>query len=182
MKILISGAGVAGPTLAYWLAHFGFEPTIVEKAPALRTGGYIIDFWGAGFDIADRMGLLPELREKGYVVQELRVVNRNGERIAGFPVDVIAQATGGRYISLPRSELSASIFGKLDGKVETIFGDSITPDRADRQNRPRRVRTRAGTRVRSRDRRRWTPFASPRAGVRRGKPVREISGLQGCGV
>jgi 2-polyprenyl-6-methoxyphenol hydroxylase-like FAD-dependent oxidoreductase len=126
MKILISGAGVAGPTLAYWLAHFGFEPTIVEKAPELRTGGYIIDFWGAGFDIADRMGLLPELREKGYVVREIRVVNRNGERIAGFPVDVIAQATGGRYISLPRSELAASIFGKLEGQVETIFGDSIT--------------------------------------------------------
>ena len=126
MKILISGAGVAGPTLAYWLVHYGFEPTIVEKAPALRTGGYIIDFWGAGFDIADRMGLLPELREKGYMVQEIRVVNRHGQRIAGFPVDVIAQATGGRYISLPRSELAASIFGKLEGKVETIFGDSIT--------------------------------------------------------
>ena len=126
MKILISGAGVAGPTLAYWLAHYGFEPTIVEKAPQLRTGGYIIDFWGAGFDIADRMGLLPELREKGYVVQEIRVVNRNGERIAGFPIEVIAQATGGRYISLPRSELAASIFGKLEGQVETIFGDSIT--------------------------------------------------------
>ena len=92
----------------------------------MRTGGYIIDFWGAGFDIADRMGLLPELREKGYMVQEIRVVNRNGERIAGFPVDVIAQATGGRYISLPRSELAASIFGKLEGQVETIFGDSIT--------------------------------------------------------
>lgn len=126
MKILISGAGVAGPTLAYWLAHYGFEPTIVEKAPALRTGGYIIDFWGAGFDIADRMGLLPELRDKGYMVQEIRVVNRDGQRIAGFPVDVIAQATGGRYISLPRSELAASIFGKLEGQVETIFGDSIT--------------------------------------------------------
>ena len=126
MKILISGAGVAGPTLAYWLAHYGFEPTIVEKAPALRTGGYIIDFWGAGFDIADRMGLLPELRDKGYMVQEIRVVNRDGQRIAGFPVDLIAHATGGRYISLPRSELAASIFGKLEGQVETIFGDSIT--------------------------------------------------------
>jgi 2-polyprenyl-6-methoxyphenol hydroxylase-like FAD-dependent oxidoreductase len=126
MKILISGAGVAGPTLAYWLAHFGFEPTIVEKAPQLRTGGYMIDFWGAGFDIADRMGLLPELREKGYVVQEIRVVNRNGERIAGFPVEVIAQATGGRYISLPRSELAASIFSKVEGQVEAIFGDSVT--------------------------------------------------------
>jgi 2-polyprenyl-6-methoxyphenol hydroxylase-like FAD-dependent oxidoreductase len=45
MKILISGAGIAGPTLAYWLAHYGMEPTIVEKAPKLRSDGYIIDFW-----------------------------------------------------------------------------------------------------------------------------------------
>ena len=66
MKVLISGAGIAGSTLAYWLARYGFEPTIVERAPKLRTGGYIIDFWGAGFDIAERMDLLPEISRKGY--------------------------------------------------------------------------------------------------------------------
>ncbi len=59
MRILISGAGIAGPALAYWLAHYGFEPTIVEAAPRLRTGGYIIDFRGSGFEIAGRMGLYP---------------------------------------------------------------------------------------------------------------------------
>ena len=48
MNVLISGAGVAGPTLAYWLAAHGHQATMVEKAPALRTGGYVIDFWGAG--------------------------------------------------------------------------------------------------------------------------------------
>jgi 2-polyprenyl-6-methoxyphenol hydroxylase-like FAD-dependent oxidoreductase len=58
MKVLICGAGIAGPTLAYWLDHYGFEATIVEKAPALRTGGYIIDFWGTGFEVASRMALL----------------------------------------------------------------------------------------------------------------------------
>ena len=60
MRILISGAGIAGPTLAYWLAHYGLKPTIVETAPRLPTGGYVIDFWGAGFEIAERMSLLPE--------------------------------------------------------------------------------------------------------------------------
>jgi 2-polyprenyl-6-methoxyphenol hydroxylase-like FAD-dependent oxidoreductase len=44
MRVLISGAGIAGPTLAYWLAHYGFEPNMVDTAPALRTGGYVIDF------------------------------------------------------------------------------------------------------------------------------------------
>ncbi len=129
MKILISGAGIAGPTLAYWLAKYGFEPTIVEASPRLRTGGYIIDFWGAGFDIAERMGLLQEVMSKGYKVKEVRVVNRSGKRIAGFPVDGLSQITHGRFVSLPRGELAAAIVGKLEGRVETIFGDSI--DRMD---------------------------------------------------
>jgi 2-polyprenyl-6-methoxyphenol hydroxylase-like FAD-dependent oxidoreductase len=125
MRVLIAGAGVAGPALAYWLAHYGFKPTIVEKAPRLRTGGYIIDFWGAGFEIADRMSLLPELSSKGYMLQEVRVVDRHGKRVAGFPAEAFSRLTHGRYVSLPRTELSASIFGKVARSVETIFGDSV---------------------------------------------------------
>jgi 2-polyprenyl-6-methoxyphenol hydroxylase-like FAD-dependent oxidoreductase len=125
MRVLISGAGIAGPTLAYWLDHYGWEPTIVEKAPKLRTAGYIIDFWGLGFDVADRMGLLPEVHRKGYMVREVRVVDRNGKRIAGFPAEAVARIAEGRYISLARGDLSACIFGAIEGKVESIFNDSI---------------------------------------------------------
>ena len=125
MKILISGCGIAGPTLAYWLARYGFQPTIIETAPQLRTGGYIIDFWGAGMDVAGRMGLIPEIRQKGYVVQEVRSVNRSGKKVAGFSPKVFARATQGVFVSLPRSDLAASIFGTVEGKIETIFGDSI---------------------------------------------------------
>jgi len=122
---LISGAGIAGPTLAYWLAHYGLEPTIVEKAPGFRTGGYVIDFWGAGFDIADRMGLAPEITERGYQVQEVRVVDCDGRRVSGFSAQAFARATQGRFTSLPRGELARSIFGKIKDNVETIFGDSV---------------------------------------------------------
>jgi 2-polyprenyl-6-methoxyphenol hydroxylase-like FAD-dependent oxidoreductase len=125
MKVLISGAGIAGPTLAYWLAHHGFEPALLESAPALRTGGYVIDFWGAGFDIADRMGLLPEIRRKGYMVREVVAVNERGKRVSGFSVEVFSRITEGRYISLPRGDLAAAIFAKIDGRVETMFGDSV---------------------------------------------------------
>ena len=62
---LISGAGIAGPTLAYWLRAAGIEPTLIERAPALRTGGYVIDFWGLGYDIAERMGLTGEINRIG---------------------------------------------------------------------------------------------------------------------
>ncbi|HTS12004.1 MAG TPA: FAD-binding domain [Candidatus Limnocylindrales bacterium] len=125
MRILISGAGIAGPALAFWLLQYGFEPTIVEVAPHFRTGGYIIDFWGAGFDVAHRMGLSPELQRKGYKVTEVKVVNAAGKRIAGFGVKAFDRMTAGRFISLPRGELAASIFAAIADKAEAIFGDSI---------------------------------------------------------
>lgn len=125
MKILISGAGIAGPTLAYWLSHYGMTPTLVEKSPQLRTGGYVIDFWGAGYDIAEKMGLLPELKEKGYMVKEVRVLDKTGKKAAGFSVSAFSQVTGGRFTSIPRGDLAAAIYGKIEGKVETLFGDSL---------------------------------------------------------
>ena len=65
-SVLISGAGIAGPTLAYWLLQHGFQPTIVEQAPSLRTSGYVIDFWGVGYDVAEKMDVLADLNKKGY--------------------------------------------------------------------------------------------------------------------
>ena len=122
---MISGAGIAGPTLGYWLARYGMKPTIIESAPRLRTGGYIIDFWGAGYEVAERMGLLPEIQDIGYRVREVRVVGPDGKRIAGFPTEAFSRMTGGRFASIPRGDLAAAIFGKVEGKVEAIFGESI---------------------------------------------------------
>ena len=59
MRVIINGVGIAGPTLAYWLQKAGHEVMLVEAAPRLRTGGYEIDFWGLGYDIVEKMGLLP---------------------------------------------------------------------------------------------------------------------------
>lgn len=62
MNVLISGAGVAGPALAYWLRHYGFTPTVVERAPALRTGGHAVDFRGrAHLSVLDKMGVPNEV-------------------------------------------------------------------------------------------------------------------------
>ena len=71
------------------------------------------------------MGLLPEISRKGYVVREIRVVSRSGRRVAGFPADAFSRMTRGRFVSLPRRELTASIFAKIEGKIEVIFGDSV---------------------------------------------------------
>jgi 2-polyprenyl-6-methoxyphenol hydroxylase-like FAD-dependent oxidoreductase len=125
MDILISGAGIAGPTLAWWLAEHGYRPTIVEEAPAPRTGGYVIDFWGKGYDIAERMGILPELIGAGYKVGEVRMVGDGGRRRGGFKTEVFDRATKGRFVSLPRGELSASLNRALGGRAETLFDNRI---------------------------------------------------------
>jgi 2-polyprenyl-6-methoxyphenol hydroxylase-like FAD-dependent oxidoreductase len=125
MRIIINGAGIAGPTLAYWLRQAGQEVLLVEAAPQLRTGGYVIDFGLVGYDIAEKMGLILRLRELGYQVRELRFVDRHGRTSASMSVNALARLTHGRYITLRRSDLAATIYGALDGKVETIFGDSV---------------------------------------------------------
>ncbi len=125
-KILICGSGIAGPTLAYWLLQYGFEPTLVERAPSLREGGYIIDFWGRGFDVAEKMGLLKELKARGYAIDELRLVNERGERIGGLGARAFQGMLGKRYLSVLRSDLARLIYESLRGRVRTIFDDTVT--------------------------------------------------------
>ena len=85
---------------------------MIEHSPRLRTGGYVIDFWGLGYDIAERMGLRKVIECVGYHVQEMRVVDYRSKRVAGFEVDVFRELTNGRYVTLGRSELSRLLFEK----------------------------------------------------------------------
>lgn len=124
-NILISGAGIAGPTLAYWLLRRGFTPTIVEQAPGPRAGGYVIDFWGVGWEVAERMELIPRLRRDGYRMKEVRLVNESGRAVARLDVEVFRKAAGDRFTSIHRGDLAKGIYSLVDGKVETIFGDSV---------------------------------------------------------
>ena len=125
MNALISGVGIAGATLAFWLHKYGIEPTLVELAPALRSSGYVIDFWGLGYDIAEKMGLLPDIARLGYHTQELRIVDDSGRRLSGFGVQLFRELTGGRYVTIGRGDLSKLICDQISGSCEIIFGDSI---------------------------------------------------------
>ena len=124
MKVLIVGAGIAGPTLAYWLRRTGHEPTLVERAPEPRRGGYLVDFWGAGFDIAERMGIVPRLERSGYRLTEARVVGSDGRRIGSFDPSTFVGSTD-RYVSIARSELASALHDALGGGVETVYGDTV---------------------------------------------------------
>ncbi len=123
--VLISGGGIAGPTLAFWLKAAGFQPTLIEQAPTPRRGGYVIDFWGLGYDIAERMGLIEEINRAGYHIQEMRTVDAEGRRLSGFGTSVFVELTGGRYVTIGRSVLSQLLFGAVKNDIETIFGDEI---------------------------------------------------------
>ena len=124
MKVLIVGAGIGGPTLAYWLLRAGHQPTLVERAPELRRGGYLVDFWGAGFDVAEKMGIADELRRRGYRFTEARAVDNHGRRIASFdPSSVVGP--GERYVTIARSDLAAVIFDALEGGAELILNDTV---------------------------------------------------------
>lgn len=125
MKIAINGCGVAGPTLAWWLRKAGHEPVLFEQAPSLRTGGYLIDFWGYGFDVAEKMQLMPALRERGYIMQQLLSYNAAGKQTSRVDGEVFVKLTKGRYLSIERSALAAVIYAACDG-IETRFGTSVT--------------------------------------------------------
>jgi 2-polyprenyl-6-methoxyphenol hydroxylase-like FAD-dependent oxidoreductase len=124
LRIAINGAGIAGPALAFWLRRCGHDVLLIELAPQLRRGGYIIDFWGVGYDIVEKMGLIARVRELGYQVGEVRFVDSGGRKSGGFSVDVFGRLTGDRFTSVQRSALAATIYDALDG-VETLLGDSV---------------------------------------------------------
>jgi 2-polyprenyl-6-methoxyphenol hydroxylase-like FAD-dependent oxidoreductase len=125
MRIQIIGAGIAGHNLAYWLRRDGHTVSMVEQAPELRAGGYVIDFWGLGYRLAERMGVLPEVLAAGYQVQEVRMVDRRGRRIAGFSAEAFRAAVDGRFTSLPRGELAAILYRRAADDVEVLFGERI---------------------------------------------------------
>lgn len=98
--------------LAYWLLRLGHEPTLVERAPGPGRGGYLVDFWGAGFDVAERMGIVRVLRDRGYEFVEARSVGRDGRRRAWFePAAFIGSRD--RYVTIARSDLASVIHAAL---------------------------------------------------------------------
>src|SRR6059058_5046715 len=82
--ILISGASIAGPTLAYWLKRYGFTPTVIERAPQLRAGGYTVDVRFEAVQVAKLMGLWPRLQQEQTTLGELAFVNARQQRIGSI--------------------------------------------------------------------------------------------------
>jgi 2-polyprenyl-6-methoxyphenol hydroxylase-like FAD-dependent oxidoreductase len=124
-SVLISGASIAGPVLAYWLNHYGFEVTVVERAPAVRNGGYPIDIRGVATDVVERMGLLKAVQTAHIASRGLTFVDANGQSIATIsPYDLAANEA--RDVELPRGALTTLFYDLTkDSAVRYWFDDSI---------------------------------------------------------
>ncbi|TNC26476.1 FAD-dependent oxidoreductase [Amycolatopsis alkalitolerans] len=125
-RIVVCGAGIAGLAVAHRLAADGAEVVVLERAPRPRTQGYMIDFFGPGYDAMEAMGLEPRLREVGYPFTEATYFDERGRRRAGLRYDQFATAIGGRLLSIMRPDLEQVLREALPVGVRLRFGTSLT--------------------------------------------------------
>lgn len=124
-KILVSGASIAGPALAYWLHRRGFEVTVVEKAPVVRGGGYPIDIRGTAVEVVRRMGIHAQLEDAHVHTRRLSFVGAGGEPIASITPEQMTGGTEGHDFEVPRGDLADILYGAVRDDVEFLFGDSV---------------------------------------------------------
>jgi 2-polyprenyl-6-methoxyphenol hydroxylase-like FAD-dependent oxidoreductase len=124
MDILISGASIAGPALAYWLREFGSNVTVVERSPAPRPGGYKIDVRGAAMTVLERMGIADEVRRHHTDMRGGAFLDRKGRTIVEMDADTVGfrEPTD---VEILRGDLARILRGATEG-VEYVYGDSIT--------------------------------------------------------
>ena len=124
--ILISGAGAAGQSVAYWLRRFGFEPTVIERAEGPRTGGFAIDLRGSAVQVADRMGILEGLRDVRVRMREIAFVDHDGGLIAKMDGNFGAGEGEAGDIELLREDLNNALQSAIPADTEYIYGESVT--------------------------------------------------------
>lgn len=123
--ILISGASIAGPTLAYWLKRYGFTPTVIERAPQPREGGYPVDVRFEAVRVAKLMGIWPRLRQEKTTIQEMLFVNERGQRVGRINIQTVPEALGVEVVEVMRGDLARALYELTKDEVEYRFGDSI---------------------------------------------------------
>jgi len=115
MRAVVCGAGIAGLALALELDAAGVDVLLLEKSPGLRAQGYMIDFFGPGFDAAEAMGLLPRLRRLGRDIEELTFRDEHGRRRAGMRYGQFAKVLDGRLLGAARGSQQSGNQERDDG-------------------------------------------------------------------
>lgn len=127
MRILVSGASIAGPVLAYWLSRCGYAVTVVERAPALRkTGGHPVDLFRPAMEISERMGVLPRIEALVTGTNRLVVTREGATRPVQIDLTKVFDAASDRHVEIMRDDLSEIYHDAARDDVEYVFGDQIT--------------------------------------------------------
>jgi 2-polyprenyl-6-methoxyphenol hydroxylase-like FAD-dependent oxidoreductase len=124
--VLISGASIAGPALAFELARYGFQPTIVERAGALRLGGQNIDVHGAGRRVVRHLGIEDAIRAATTGEQGLRFVDAHDTTKAEFPAENADTSSFTKELEILRGDLASILYQRTRDTTEYLFGNQIT--------------------------------------------------------
>ncbi|WP_235877064.1 FAD-dependent monooxygenase [Saccharopolyspora terrae] len=125
MRVLVSGASIAGPAVTFWLHHNGFEVTVVEKAASVRNGGYPIDVRGTALEVARRMGILPQLRQADIKTRRLTFLDADGSVAASVHPQHVVGGVDGQDLEVRRGDLTQVLHEAVRDDVEFVFHDSI---------------------------------------------------------
>ncbi|MEZ0366142.1 FAD-dependent oxidoreductase [Mycobacterium sp. pUA109] len=125
-SVLISGAGIAGSTLAYWLARHGFAVTVVEQAAGQRSSGHPVDVKGPAVAVVERMGIMPQLRAAATQVNRLVFVDAHGHERGGFSMRTFQGSAGDRELEIARADLAAILLSAAGENTRIRWGDTIT--------------------------------------------------------
>jgi 2-polyprenyl-6-methoxyphenol hydroxylase-like FAD-dependent oxidoreductase len=133
-RILISGAGIAGLTLAIELKRHGFAPLLIEREDGPRVEGYMMDFFGSGWDVAQRMGLVPALEAVRYPIDIMEFVDGKGRPFVHMPISRMRRALDNKYVYLRRGDLERILAERAHAVgIEIRYGEQLTAleDRGD---------------------------------------------------
>jgi 2-polyprenyl-6-methoxyphenol hydroxylase-like FAD-dependent oxidoreductase len=125
LNVLISGAGIAGMTLAYWLTRYGMRVTVVELAAGQRSSGSPIDVRAQAADIADRMGIMARVRNAVTNVTGMRFIDARGRVAARVDTIGLQRASGRQDVEIPRGDLAAILQEASRDSAEVLFNDAI---------------------------------------------------------
>src|SRR2546421_8539737 len=124
-SVLISGASITGPALAYWLHRYGFAVTVVERAATLRPGGHAVDLRGVARDVVERMGIMPRVRRDSVDERGVAMVDRAGRWTARMPAELFGGEGIVAEIEIMRGDLSRILYEATRADVEYVFGDRV---------------------------------------------------------
>jgi 2-polyprenyl-6-methoxyphenol hydroxylase-like FAD-dependent oxidoreductase len=124
--VVISGAGIAGPALAFWLAKSGYRVVVIEVAPGIRPGGQTVDLRGAGGDAVERMGLMPQMRERALEQRGVAWVGSDGHHRAEMPVTAFDGNGLVSKLEILRGDLVDVLYQATKDSVEYRFDTRIS--------------------------------------------------------